>query len=157
MGAVLVAYHGAAIDEQDLRIRKDSGVIASWNYPERAATRAKQFLLSAPVCTDDYGNAVYRCQFTGDFTDETAILAGAFLSSVSGAYVCSPRSREAYKESRKAFDESEANCNTCSSMRRLPHKKRRDGMVEVGCLRKNIIRMTIHPDDPMHMECWSAR
>jgi hypothetical protein len=131
--------------------------VAIWNHSARAATRANQLLLNLPICTDDYGTAIYVCQFTGNVTDERAILLGALTPSVAGSYVCASNAREAYRLNRAAFDEMEANCNTCKHFKRIAQPKRKDGMFEGSCLTKNLVRMTIHPEDPMHMECWQGR
>jgi hypothetical protein len=135
---------------------------------QKAVTRSGQVIISQPVCTDDFGTLVYRCFFTKKFTwADTARFVGPFIQ-IPGTYVCHPNSKVAQQVSRRAFDEMEANCNTCIHFKRLPHTKDRSGLVRGSCDKVgnskgiNIYRLEkdefwVPPEDPMHMRCWKGR
>jgi len=78
------------------------------------------------------------------------------MPSVSGTYVCHEEGKEARKQSKKNFDEMDANCNTCKNLMRVHHEKRKDGQLEGVCkIRAETIKF--HPDDWMGNECWEPR
>lgn len=87
--------------------------------------------------------------------DKAKYYGGPMMPSVSGVlWEC--ESREEYLELVEAYEESEANCNTCMRLVRHQHSKRIDGMLPVQC-GKDGSEMLIHPHDPMHMPCWESR
>lgn len=122
-----------------------------------------------PLCTDDFGELVFRCQYTDALvTASKSIYLGAAIPQVTCTYVCAPDATEAFKESKRAFDEMDANCNACVHFIRLPFERARAyGKVKGQC-GKNLIpdRMVygiedpvfwVHPDDHMGLECWEQR
>jgi hypothetical protein len=109
-------------------------------------------ILNSPICQDDFGNLVYICQYTGGVVScDNFIFIGAVIPQVSGSYVCSPGAGEAFRLSKKTFDESEANCNTCKNLTRLPHT----GRIMRGLC--NGEEIAFHPEDYMGKKCWSVR
>lgn len=113
--------------------------------------------LNKPIATDDQGNEVYLCQFSKKpvSTDESINL-GPLMANVSGTYICHPEGIQARKESKKNFDEMDANCNTCKNLQRLHHDKRKDGQL-VGVCKVTADKLLFHPDDHMGKECWESR
>lgn len=123
-----------------------------------------------PVCIDDFGVALYRCRFTGDLVGgEGAVICGAVMPGVRARYVmgANEAAKAAKRESDRNFHESEANCNTCQSLERVPHEKRKGGFLLGRCTNpegaetqykspaQGVIQF--HPDDPMNMPCHRAR
>lgn len=135
---------------------------------KKDVSRSGQVILNRPVCTDDFGTLVYRCQFSKSLTwADEARFVGAFMQ-VPGTYVCHPNSKVAQQISRRNFDEMESNCNACIHFTRLPHDKDRAGLVRGSCSKVanskgfGIYRQTktdywVHPEDPMNMSCWQGR
>lgn len=114
-------------------------------------------ILNRPLCVDDYGSLVFKCQYTGVFVNsEDFIFLGPCVPQVHGTYVCAPGAAPAFRSSKKAFDESEANCNACKNFQRTAHPKRIDGLMLGVCgLTKEPLK--VHPDDWMGLSCWEAR
>lgn len=123
-------------------------------------------IFKAPVCIDDYGSMVFVCQYTkATVSADKAIFLGAIMPNLNGTYVCAVDAVPAFKKSRECFNESEANCNTCKSLQRVPHEKNASGFLYGKCgkgitehqypMKENVIMF--HPDDPMNMPCWGAR
>lgn len=133
----------------------------------RASNRAKQRILSAPTCTDDFGDAIYRCRYTGaPVRPDDARFVGSFSASVSGVYVAGNDSKAAEKRERVAFDAMDANCNTCAKFRRIPHDRDAAGFVKGRCAqgaesplmyRRDGETYWVHPVDAMLMDCYVAR
>ena len=114
-------------------------------------------VLNKPVATDDQGNEVYVCQYSKKpVTTDKAVFLGSLMPSVSGTYVCHEEGKEARKQSKKNFDEMDANCNTCKNLMRVHHEKHKDGCLE-GVCKIHAVRMKFHPDDWMGNECWEPR
>ena len=129
----------------------------------RMKNRSGKKIISEYLCVDDYGNEVFRCQFTGLTVHADDFIAlGPFIDCGAVTYVCHPTAMSAYKAARREFDEFEANCNTCKNLIRLPHESRA-GSIRGTCQklkRKNnfvSIEFFVHPGDPMFMQCWEAR
>lgn len=127
---------------------------------------SKKPILNAPVCVDDFGSMVFICQYTKALVwIENAIFIGSCMPNVHGTCVCAPDAMEAFKASKAAFNENDANCNTCKHLQRVPHEKSRGGFLYGKC-GKGIVEhqypvkdgiIMFHPDDPMLRECWSPR
>ena len=99
---------------------------------------------------------LYNCQYTGlKVRIDDAIFLGPCTPQVSGTYVCHPAALPAFRKSKRAFDEHEANCNTCQHLERVPHEKRKDGLLLGRCHLKASI--WFHPDDYMGMHCYEQR
>jgi len=112
-------------------------------------------VINEPVCVDDHGDEVYVCQYTHKpVTVRDSILLGPIVPSVPGTYVCAPDAKPARRESMMAFNEMEANCNTCAMLTRVPHPKSPDGFLLGKCYKGE---RKFHPDDPMGMSCWVSR
>ena len=112
-------------------------------------------ILNKAICTDDFGNEVYKCHYSEKPVSVVeSIFIGPLIPQVNGTYVCAPDAKHAYVESKKAFDEMDANCNTCRNLDRLPHEKR-ELMRGMCAIRGEIVRF--HPEDCMSMTCWDAR
>ena len=126
-----------------------------------------------PVCSSDYGSSVYLCRYTGvPVLAEDVVVVGATIPGVKARYFMAntEEARKAKKASGIAFHESEANCNTCAHLERVPHKKHWTGFVYGRCTSPNADKsvhpykdrevdgvMMMHPDDPMHMPCYKSR
>ena len=112
-------------------------------------------ILNTPVCTDDFGDMVFKCAYTSALVAvRDAIFIGPCVPQVNGTYVCAPDAGFAFKQSRALFDESEANCNTCSKLVRPPQKARPSGHMVGSC---HLGEQRFHPEDWMGMACWTAR
>lgn len=77
-------------------------------------------IFNRPICVDDYGTEVYVCHWTKKlvWADE-AILLGSFYPGIHGVYVSAPDSHEARRNSHRAFNEMDRNCNTCKHLKRI--------------------------------------
>ena len=116
---------------------------------------------------------MYCCFETGKIIRASEALAvGSIIPGVKVSRVMenSDSAREARKKSIRAFIESEANCNTCRDLERLPHHKSAGRSVFPGkCLKSNPDRnghpygmdasgvMRFAPDDWQGMSCYTAR
>ncbi len=70
---------------------------------------------------------------------------------------------------RRAFDESEGNCNTCKNLIRVTAPKCKFGFLKGVCAHHPSVLsdrnpnlwidpiMRFHPNDPMHMACYVPR
>ncbi len=123
-----------------------------------------------PALVDDFGTCFFRCQFTGALVSAMdAIPVGSRLPGLKARSFIAPgeEARKAWRREGLRFHESEANCNTCASLDRIPSKER-DGFLLGACAnpggRPDLIpysgpagTIKFHPDDPMHMPCYVAR
>jgi hypothetical protein len=66
------------------------------------------------------------------------------------------RDRPEYIEHRSAFEELEANCNTCANLVRFKQKKCPSGFMEGRCQLINT-NVRFHPEDPQGCKCWQSR
>lgn len=64
-------------------------------------------------------------------------------------------SKEEYTELRAAYEDSEANCNTCRHLKRTPHPKQ-SGWLEGICLLDGH-KLRFHADDPLNLPCYESR
>jgi hypothetical protein len=125
-------------------------------------------VLNIPVAIDDYGNSVFLCHYTGvPVSIGDHIYIGPCIPQLSGTYVCAQDAHAWFRDDKYAFDESEANCNTCVNFGRLPHPKSPSGFLRGQCsyapaqhpllyVRTNA-DFWIHPDDRMGMSCYTPR
>ena len=114
-------------------------------------------VLNKPITVDDQGNEVYICQYSKKLVSvDKAIFLGALIPSVSATFVCHPDGKEARKQSKKNFDEMDANCNTCKNLERIQHKKCTAGFLQ-GICKIQDVKIKFHPDDWMGKECWESR
>lgn len=121
---------------------------------------------------DDFGDEVHRCRYTHVLVwPDQAGFVGALVPGVRAKYVVS-KSAEAtalHKASGISFQEAEANCNTCRWLKRVKHPKR-GGFLYGTCEspesrsdaspyhdRTEQGVLMFHPDDPMHMPCYTSR
>jgi len=117
---------------------------------ERHSTSGK-VILNKP---DEAG--FYTCQYTSlKVRIEDAIYLGPCTPQVSGTYVCHPAALPAFRKSKREFDSHDANCNTCQSLERVPHEKRKDGQMLGRCHLSESLKF--HPDDYMGMPCYTQR
>ena len=115
--------------------------------------------MQAAVCVDDFGTALYACRFTGRLVGgDAAQTCGAIVPGVRAVYVMADTdaARAAKKASEQAFHESEANCNTCQHLERVPHDKSKAGLLYGRCNRHGV-SLDFHPADPMNMQCHNLR
>lgn len=109
------------------------------------------------VCIDDFGNRVFKCNYTGVFTTSPK-LVGAIIPGVKlrEAADCSAVALALRKASEQAFHESEMNCNTCSNLVRTKMPKNAGWLY--GSCQKNP-SLQFHPDDPMpeNINCYVSR
>ncbi|MBA3622877.1 MAG: hypothetical protein H0W48_00100 [Methylibium sp.] len=135
----------------------------------RTGGRNDRKILNAPTGADAQDRALYRCQYTGkEVAFGEHIYLGACIPQVRGAYVCHTSAKDAYRDSKRCFDEFEANCNTCQSLERVPHDK--GALMRGRCTNptaafdahpyRDLARdgvMVFHPDDHMGMPCHQPR
>lgn len=117
-------------------------------------------ILSEAICTDDFGTLWVKCRYTDKtISSLEGIYIGAIVPQVNGTYFCDKNAMSAFKEEKRLFDESEANCNTCKHLERIPHKKQSPSTIMTGiCIHTPYrIEVKFHPDDWMGMKCWEAR
>lgn len=140
--------------------------------PERTGGRNDRPILSRPTRRDDDGAWVYRCHYSGaEVRFGEHIFIGPVAPQTRGAYVCHPVSGPpAFRVSRRDFDETEANCNTCAHLQRVQHEPNRAGLLYGRCsvledrrMHPYASRITddgtfpFHPDDWMGMPCHKPR
>ncbi len=91
----------------------------------RTRESAKAEAIESYLCIDDYGDAVYRCAYSGSLTwPDDVIFMGSFMACVIVSDVCHKvHYKEPYKQSRRLYDEMEANCNVCKHLKRLPFER----------------------------------
>lgn len=107
------------------------------------------------LVTDDFGDQVHACHFTGRPTwPSDAVIVGATIPGVKARYVMHKEAVAEQRQSAVWFHESEANCNTCASLTRKKHEKRKDGKLEGTCPKG---AQEFHPEDPLHMPCYTSR
>ncbi len=111
------------------------------------------------ICTDDYGNGVYRCRYTSAIMwPEECVVAPALIPGVRHRmFMASTTEAKAkHKSSVRAFHENDANCNTCRHLIRSSHEKNSAGFLFGKCAATGDALM-FHPDDAMLKSCWTAR
>jgi len=109
-----------------------------------------------PILNKPDADGFYTCQYTGAKVRlEDAIYLGPCVPQVNGTYVCHPDARDAYRQSKRLFDESEAKCNTCRHLVRTKHAPRKDGRLRGSCHVNPSI--AFHPEDWMGMPCYEQR
>ena len=114
-------------------------------------------IIGSSISVDDFGNEIWLCPYTKNLvTIGKHIFIGPCMPQVNGTYVCAPDAMPAYKESKAAFNEMDANCNTCANLERVKHEKKRGGFL-LGKCKKTEQNIRFHPDDWMGMECWIGR
>ena len=112
------------------------------------------------------------CWHTGvPITEDNSIIASSFVPGVKSKWriANTPEAKEHHRKSAIAFHESEANCNTCKFLERVPHPKN-SGFLYGKCSNSNkqVERspyyksmngdiMMFHPDDWMGMPCYASR
>jgi hypothetical protein len=64
--------------------------------------------------------------------------------------------KESYKQSLTAYEEAEANCNTCVDLKRGTAPVCQGGFLRGTCRMSNAA-VKFCPEDPMHMRCWKSR
>lgn len=112
------------------------------------------------LATDDFGNLWYECRYTKKpVNSQECIFIGAVLPQVNCTYVCAKDAMDAFKYSKAALNEMDANCNTCKFLERLAFQKQSPASVMHGVCNHHPykIKVTFHPDDHMSMKCWKAR
>ena len=106
--------------------------------PRRKAQVSRHVNQAAMVCVDDYGEEVWLCPYTGKLVwISKAFLVGAILPQCDSIYVCADGYLPFYKESRRLFNESERNCNTCKFLIRVPFKNDNSGLQPGKCSKPN--------------------
>jgi len=109
-----------------------------------------------PILNKPDAQGFYTCQYTQlPVKWDEAIFLGPCVPQVSGTYVCHPSATPAHKQSKRLFDEHEANCNTCKHLVRKQHNKRKDGQLLGQCHKNN--DLLFHPEDHMGMVCYEQR
>ena len=114
--------------------------------------------------SDAAGNVT--CHWTGRLVPESeAVKTPPFIPQVEGHWLAHPDYREARRQSYILFADSEANCNTCRHLERVPHEPNAAKMLYGRCrstpmdhpypIRDGVI--TFHADDSMNMECYESR
>jgi hypothetical protein len=127
-------------------------------------------ILSPPVGADDFGNALYRCRYTGATINAAeARLVGPILPGVRGVYVAAPGTEAAHRASVAAFNAMDANCNTCAHLQRTKHAKDPAGFLfgtctgPVACAPRSPYagrvpgQLMFHPEDRMGMPHYKPR
>lgn len=109
-----------------------------------------------PILNKPNAEGLYECQYTGlKVSLKDAIFLGACTPQVNSTYVCHPTALLSFRKSKRIFDESEANCNTCKHLVRVKHEPRKDKQLQGSC--KNHTDLLFHPDDFMGMNCYEQR
>ena len=131
------------------------------------------------IIIDDFGNELFILSSDSNnfssthkikgnkyLTTENAMVVGSTISCVKSQYLIHKEDLGAHKLSVKLFHESEQNCNTCKHLVRLKHPKDSNGFLHGTCINtvcRNTLyqstkeHMIFHPEDPMHMECYTPR
>ena len=136
---------------------------------EHDRARGQRPCIQPAVCVDDYGEAVFRGHYSGELVRASqAVYVGPVIPQAPLCYVDGPNGRAARAKSVRAFDENEANCNTCRHLIRLPGSKGVSGLLRGRCAgtadwswhpypadRGGVMRFA--PDDWMGMACYEQR
>ena len=133
----------------------------------------KWIVLSEPSLVDDYGDIAWTCQYSDKRVNanDKVIYIGATIPNLNLTYACAHDAMPSFLESKKQFNECEANCNTCKNFNRLPtptHDKygKRNKWSKGSCdkvtthpqvYEKKGKEFLVYPDDPMHMDCYEGR
>lgn len=120
-----------------------------------------------PICTDDFGTSVYLGRYTErPVWADKAISYPAVVPGVKASYLDSEAGREGHRFNAAAFQENDANCNTCKHLIRQAGRKDRGGFLYGKCggtpakhpySLNPRSHMAFPPDDYMGMTCWEAR
>jgi hypothetical protein len=125
--------------------------------------------MAKPICTDDYGESVYRCYYTDVIVwASSAELWPSPIPQCKAKYVVktSDSAKIKHKENFAAFNENDANCNTCVNLIREEHEKCKAGFLYGICAKGNETQtpyyddsaiFKFHPGDHMGMKCWRPR
>lgn len=111
--------------------------------------------MSNPVCTDDFGELVYKTCFPRGvlaWARDVNLLPSP-MPRMKTQHVVVDKSL--YNESVKAFHALDRNCNTCKHLCRTKGKNK-FGELSGSC-RESPDGFTFHPDDPMFKGCWKPR
>lgn len=122
-----------------------------------------------PEADEEYDLCV--CQYTGALiVRRESITLGPVVPQAPCSYVCHPLAGDARKRSKRLFDATEQNCNTCRHLERVPHSKNNAGLLYGRC--QNPARdvaghpyadreqdgvFPFAPDDWMGMACYERR
>lgn len=121
------------------------------------------------TCTDDFGEQVFAGRYSGALVKASECIAfGPVIPGVKSKYFDAKGTECLHKESKRLFNETDANCNTCKHLRRIDHAKNTAGFLYGKCLSrideshpyKHLEKdgvMSFHPDDAMLMPCYEAR
>lgn len=119
-----------------------------------------------PICVDNFGNEIYICHWTGKTVSVIdAVITGGFIPGHNTQFLSIKDNRKTMRNSRKLFDELEANCNTCKNLTRIKSDDKHGflyGVCENEISQHELYTsqntiMTFHPNDPMHKVCWKSR
>ena len=111
-----------------------------------------------------------KCHYSGKwFLRRHGIWLGAIIPQAKVRYLCHPKyGKAARKESKRLFDASERNCNTCKYLIRISFKADGSGLQPGVCASEKFDAQH-HPywkgdhsilfatDDYMGMSCWTER
>lgn len=139
-----------------------------YNTPTRLRNRKPPITISL-ICTDDYGDmALAECRYTKErFRPEQGIVRGSLVPQAKIAHLDGPNSAMAHQKSVDAWNESEANCNTCVFLVR--EKGPKVGGLLYGICSSPKPNYDAHPyysgspifafapDDWQGMPCWTPR
>ena len=144
--------------------------MAEMTYVHQRNPRAQRPCKCQPVCVDDFGDAVFRGHWSKSLVwPDEVIYLGPVLPQAPYCYVDGPEGKAARAEDVRLFDESEANCNTCRWLRRLPFVKDGSGLMPGRCdgpapawsvhpyPPRAGSPMRFAPEDWQGMPCWEAR
>jgi hypothetical protein len=129
-------------------------------------------VIEEPI-TVAFGVAAYRCHYTQAIIfEDYAVKVGPIMPNLPSGegqrlIANTDAAKAAHKQSIRWFHESEANCNTCMDLERVPHEKRKgDSFLYGKCKNPEQAKppypqrdgvMMFPPDDPMHMPCYQPR
>lgn len=111
-----------------------------------------------------------KCHYSGKwFLRRNGVWLGATIPQAKVRYLCHPKyGKAARKESKRLFDASERNCNTCKYLVRTPFKADSSGLQSGVCSSESFdyqhhpywkggYLISFAPDDYMGMSCWTER
>ena len=119
---------------------------------------------------DDFGDAVFVGHYSGLLVwPDDVIYLGPVVPQAPDCYVDRKEGIKERLKSVQVFNESEANCNTCAHLTRLPFKKSSSGLMPGKCTNKDA-DFSVHPyppdaggvmrfapEDWQGMPCWKLR
>lgn len=107
------------------------------------------------ICVDDFGSEVHKCHYSERLIPAQLVtIVGAIVPGVKAKYAVSDIAL--HRQSKKDFDEYEANCNTCKNLVRAKHPKCKHGFLYGTCA-KDGKEIMFHPDDWMGKRCYQPR